>query len=122
MSRLLFSTGILIYNYLLEHGDAYILEIYRAFKKEKGKWISWRDQPLKVGSYQNFRNYIFWLQRLGLIEFIRKEPSSTPDLQPRRYYKLSSQGREKRGLFFDPRRKLYPKSWKKSHCSVRVKS
>jgi len=87
-----------------------------AFQEDKKSLMSWRNQPLKTGTYQNFRNYIWWLRKLGLIEFSREKPSKIPGLQPRRYYKLSSKGKEKPDLFCNPRRDLYPKSWKKSNA------
>ena len=117
MQKLVVSTGLFIYNYLLEHEEAYISQIYRAFKREKGSFTNWKNRPLKTGSYQNFRNYIWWLRKLGLIEFSREEPSSIPSLQDRRYYRLSSRGRKKQDLFSNPGRDLYLESWKRHHQS-----
>ena len=111
------STGVFIYNYLLEHEEAYVSQIYRAFKEEKKSLTGWRNRPLKTGSYQSFRNYIWWLHKLGLIEFSREETSTNPVLQPKRYYKLTGKGRKNQYLFFNPRRELYPESYEK-HLSL----
>jgi len=39
-------------------------------------------------SYSSVRRYFYILEKLGLIEFVREEPSKRPKLAPRRYYKL----------------------------------
>jgi len=85
----------------LEKGEAHIFEMYRELRKTKKK------ARLKPGSYQNFRNYIYILARLGLIEFTREEPPANPHLANRKYYKLTKKGREKPHLFTNPRKTLY---------------
>lgn len=105
------STGGFIRSYLEEHGEATITQLYRALREEK------RRLEVKVGGYANLRNYIYWLSRLGLVELSREEPSGNPHLkQPRRYYRLTKRGRELPAYaaeWANPRRRLYPSSWKK---------
>lgn len=104
------NTGMFIREHLLKVGEDYPFRMYRLLKNVK------KGLGLKMGSYQNFRNYIYWLRKLGLIEFVREEPSDNPVLvHPRRYYKLTKKGRERPGLFLNPRRALYPRSYIKSH-------
>jgi len=105
------NTGLFIRERLLECED-YPFHMYRLLKEAK------RRLGLKAGSYQNFRNYIFWLSRLGLIEFVREEPAEKKKpITPlnRRYYRLTEKGRRRPDLFINPRRLLYSASYKKSH-------
>ena len=104
------NTGLFIHRHLLEVGEDYPFNMYRLLKQRK------TAMGQKAGKYQNLRNYMYWLRRLGLIEYVRSEPSSNPHLKhPRRYYRLTRKGRERRELFNNPRRHLYRESWEKTH-------
>jgi len=105
----LYSVGQFIRSYLMEHGEAYVGELYREFSKGRKK---------HKDTYQSFRNYIYWFKKLGLIEFVRQEPSKNPNLKPRRFYRLTKKGRELSPYspeWSNPRRALYPGSWRKYH-------
>ena len=108
------STSLFIRRYLLERGEGYAMEIWRALKREREKL------GLKCGSYQSFRSN-FWsvLIKLGLIEFTgREEPASRPGLKARRYYRITP-GREDDPRwrnpqgYLDPRRRLGGRRYKK---------
>lgn len=106
------NTGIWIRTRLMKCGEDYPHHMYRLLKEKKKK------AGFKVGNYQNFRNYVYWLSHLGLIEFVREEPSSSPVLlSNRRYYRLTAKGRSLQSLeaWRNPRKYLYRESWKKSH-------
>jgi DNA-binding PadR family transcriptional regulator len=111
------SIGLFIRDYLLENGRAYPYEIYRAIRgelREKSRPI----RGLKRGSYQNIRNYFYWLTHLGLIEPEVEVPSEKPYLKDRRYYRLTAKGRRTppHSLeWLNPRRALYPESWEACH-------
>ena len=65
-SRLI-STGVFIRDYLLEKGEAYPYEIWKALAEEK------KILGLKPGSYVSFvANYILPLKKAGLIIEVRK--------------------------------------------------
>lgn len=102
------STGLFIRDHLLDVGEDYSQAIYRKLKKEKTK------RGVKVGSYSSFRQYMWWLAQLKLIEFARSESSQNPILQDRRYYRIVP-GAEDSPAWQNPRRYLYPKSWEKHH-------
>jgi len=103
--RKMVSTGMWIRDHLLQNVEDYIFNMWRQFKKFK-------KNP---GSYQNFRNYIYWLLQLELIKFVREEPSAVPDFQPRRIYTYVPENVDKEELWTNPRRALYPDSWEKGH-------
>jgi len=105
------STGVWIRDHLLEVGEDYPAGMYRKFKRAK------EEKGVSCGSYQSFRQYIWWLEKLGFIKFVRREPSKNPILEDRRYYRVVK-GREDDPGWRNPRRYLYPKSWaerKKHH-------
>lgn len=106
--RIFVSTGAFIRDHLLIVGKDYPFRMYQLLKEKKEK------RGAYVGSYQSFRNHIFWLRKLGLIEFVREEPSSNPHFQPRRYYRIV-EGKEDAEGWINPRKKLYPQSWKEHH-------
>ena len=65
-----YTTGEFIRDYLQEKGEAYIHETWMAFQDDL------REHGLEWwGKYSSFRRYFYILKRLGLIEFVRKEPS-----------------------------------------------
>lgn len=103
--RIMVSTGMFIRDHLLDVVEDYPFNMWRLFRKSKGK----------AGSYQNFRNYIYWLLKLNLIKFVREEPSRTPHLQPRRLYTYVAENVEKTELWRNPTRALYPENWMKHH-------
>jgi len=111
------STSQFIREYLLEHGEAYPYEVFKALR-EVLRSIGLPARGIKWGSYQNMRNYFYWLEKLGLIEPVRTEPSSNPNLQNKIYYRLTRKGIETPPdslEWTNPRRALYPKSWEEHH-------
>ena len=108
LPALLIGTGVWIRDHLLEVGEDYLAGMYREFKRDK------KAREVKCGSYQTFRQHIWWLRKLGLIEFVRSEPSENPVLEGRRYYRVVA-GRENDPAWRNPRRSLYPESYKKHH-------
>lgn len=102
------STGVWIRDHLLEVGEDYPLRMYKLLKREK------KLRGVKCGSYQSFRQYVWWLRRLELIEFVRSEPSENPVLEGRRYYRVV-EGKEDDPAWRNPRRSLYPESYRKHH-------
>ena len=110
MSRI--NTGLFIREHLLECGTDYPFRMYRLLKERK------KEAGLKVGKYQNFRNYVYWLSQLGLIEFVREEPSKKrAHMTPfnRRYYRLTAKGKREKEAWRNPRKYLYRESWGKGH-------
>ena len=105
------TTGIFIQNYLIEHKEAYPMEIWRALKEARGS--------IKVCSYQSFvSNYIWVLKQLGLIEKVRTEPASNPKFFARTYYRITPRKEKSRKWAhpqksLDPRRSLGSKRYKK---------
>jgi hypothetical protein len=70
------------------------------------------------GSYQNMRNYFYWLEKLGLIEFVEETPGSNPLMKSRRLYRLTPKGLAlppESTEWTNPRRALYPESWETYH-------
>jgi len=74
------SVGLFIRDYLLERGEACPYEVFKALQGKK-----------RGASYSSVRKFFHALERLGLIEFVRSEPSKRPKLAARRYYKLVSE-------------------------------
>lgn len=103
--RIMVSTGMWIRDYLLDVVEDYSYHMWTLFKETKRR----------PGSYKNFRNYIYLLQKLNLIKFVREEPSSAPHFQPRRVYTYVPANVEKVELWRNPTRVLYPKNWMKHH-------
>jgi len=103
--RIMVSTGMFIRDHLLETVQDYSYHMWMLFKETKKR----------PGSYQNFRNYIYWLLKLNLIKFVREEPSRTPHFKPRRYYTYVPANVEKEELWRNTTRALYPENWKKHH-------
>ena len=98
-----FTTGEFIREYLLRHGEAYIYEVWNAFRKkllEMGlKW--W-------GDYNSFRKYFNYLQKLNLIRFVREEPAEQPWMAPRRYYTIVPENIDVIEAWTRPQVILYP--------------
>lgn len=106
--RAILSTGM-FREHLLNVGEDYPFRMYQLLK-EKKKAAGIEEKG--IGSYQNFRNYLYWLRKLGLIELAREEPSENPHFQPRRCYRIV-EGMEDAEGWVNPRKHLYPESWKK---------
>ncbi len=80
--------SIFIRDYLTTNLDSWAMEIYTAYKtavlaqpKHRGKGHR------KVGSYQNFRDYMFMLRQLGLVTYLRDKAGEieTEDAENRPY-------------------------------------
>lgn len=69
-------TGLAIREYLNYVGEGYPYEFYICFKRVKPST-----------SYESVRRYFYILKRLGLIEPVRREPSSKGGF-PRTYYRI----------------------------------
>jgi len=102
--RRMVSTSMWIRDHLLQNVEDYIFSMWRQFKEFK-------KNP---GSYQNFRNYIYWLLQLKLIRFVREEPSDNPAFQPRRIYTYVPEKIDDEA-WRNPRKALYLESWEKGH-------
>lgn len=107
--RFLISTGMWIREHLLAVEEDYPFHMWTLLRKMKVA------ADVEAGTYQNFRNYIFWLTKLNLIRFTREEPSANPFLKPRRYYTYVPENIDKIDLWRNPRRHLYPETWEKYH-------
>jgi hypothetical protein len=98
-----FPTGIFIRDYLLKHGRAYIYEVWDSFRrtlKEMG-YESW-------GSYDSFRKYFNYLQRLNLIRPVGEGRASRPWLARRRYFELVPENADVLEAWSRPQVILYP--------------
>jgi len=114
-----FSTSGWIRDHLIEkYPDSdYVHQMYQEFQKEITKWWLERGKEpgeFKVGTYQNFRNYIWWLKKLGLIEKVKSEPSEKPQLQDRNHYRIVWEKKDD-DAWSNPRKALYPESYEKKH-------
>jgi len=75
-------TSLFIRSYLKENVEAYIQQMWNAYRRFCLK------NGYRPPSRQSFGNYIWMLRKLGLIEFVREEKGLKKTL--RRYYKLNS--------------------------------
>ncbi len=103
------STSLFIRNFLLDHGEAYPYQVYKALRarlKEEG-------YPKRRGFYQSIRNYFYWLKELGLIEVSRTAPADRAILKDRSYYKIITSKADDLALWKNPRGALYPASCQK---------
>jgi len=101
------STSLFIRDFLLEQGEAYPYQIYKALRarlKEEG-------YPKRRGSYQSIRNYFYWLKELGLIEVSRTAPADRAILKDRSYYRIVTSKANDLALWKSPRGALYPDSY-----------
>lgn len=73
--------GHFIRDYLIEKGEAYVYEIYRAYRD----WC--RKNKIHGISYEGMRAYIYALKKLGLIELSRIE-GGVGKLAHRHYYRV----------------------------------
>ncbi|MDI6884800.1 MAG: hypothetical protein QMD22_00330 [archaeon] len=104
-------TGLFIRDYLLDHGEGYAMQIWRALKEKRGS--------KKVCSYSSFvANYIWILRQLGLIEKVRTEAARNRAYYDRVYYRITP-GKEQSQEWnapqktLDPRRALGSKKYRK---------
>ena len=77
-----------IINYLKEKGEAYVLEMYREWKRRCFQV----EHP--AGTYETFRKLIYQLKRQGIIEPVRIEPR--PFGFDRVYYRLKKTEEEEK--------------------------
>jgi len=100
----LLPTGLFVHDYLLEHKQAYVQEIWRALKAERA------EMGITVGSYQSFRmNYIYVLKKLGLIGPVKRERvPEQPSWFARVYYSITP-GREDDRAWRHPQIALDPR-------------
>lgn len=89
-------TGLAIREFLLAVGEGYPYWFYRCFKKVK-----------PTTSYQSVARYFYILRKLGLIEFVREEPSNSRF--PRKYFRIVP-GREDDPAWLHPQEELYPET------------
>ncbi|PMB75049.1 MAG: hypothetical protein C0193_02440 [Candidatus Bathyarchaeota archaeon] len=98
----LFPLGSYIKGYIEKYGEVNPYTIYSLLKHFRAE-----------ESYQNIKNYFWWLTKLGLIEPARKEKAK---IGYKTFYRLTSKGLSlspDNVMWANPRRALYPKSWKK---------
>lgn len=88
-------TGLAIREYLSHVGEGYPYEFYKCFQKIK-----------PTTSYASVRRYFYILKRLGLIEPVRKEPSSKGGFK-RTYYRIVIYDDPR---WFAPQEALYPET------------
>lgn len=79
--------GIYIRTYFQKEGPAYGYQMFKDYEKfvSHPVFTETTERPPRPGSYQAFGNYMWWLQKLGLIKLDREEPGTRG--LPRRYYK-----------------------------------
>jgi len=121
----IFPFGLFIRDFLLQQEEAYPSQIWQEYRKIKEHFTSTgkeRILPKRQGSYQTVRNYIYWLESLGLIEktkkvemkkekMKRKERGS--GLRPQkssiyyRYYRITEKGKKEKEMWKNPKKALY---------------
>ena len=67
------STSQFIKQYLTDHNEAYIWEMWTALKKRFSPSPETKYKNYQLGSYDSFRRFIWVLKKLRLIELVRKE-------------------------------------------------
>ena len=123
-----FPLGLFIKDMFLRYGEVYPNQVWTKLRELRKKFTltgeKRRFSERGWGSYQNVRNYFYWLERLGLIERTRKVAVSEAKirgevekrgsgLRPRgeevyyRYYRLTSRGRREKNAWINPRKALY---------------
>jgi len=126
-----FPTGLFIKDMLLRYGEVYPNQVWTKLR-ELRKNFTLTGEPRAFpkrgwGSYQNIKNYFYWLERLGLIERTRKVEVREmkisgevdrrgPGLRPRgrpvyhQYYRLTPKGVTEKEAWINPVKALYPES------------
>jgi hypothetical protein len=79
-------TSLFIRSYLKENGEAYIQQMWNAYRKHCLK------NSYKPPSRQSFGNYVWMLRKLELIKFARQEEGLKGTL--RHYFKLNPEKME----------------------------
>ena len=124
----IFPVGLFIKDLFLRYGEVYPNQAWRKMRKLR-RDFTLTGEPRAFpkrgwGSYQNIKNYFYWLERLGLIERTRRveveqmKVSGEADrrgrgLRPRgrpvyhQYYRLTEKGKREREAWMNPRRALY---------------
>jgi hypothetical protein len=95
-------TGAFIKQHLLERGSDYVWRSYKAFCEKL------KQEGQTPPRYETFRQYIYCLAKLGLIEFDREEPAKTTNAFNRRYYRLV-------------KRNLQSKDWENPRAALDMK-
>jgi len=98
--------GMFILEYLLtsETGDAYIWDIYKAWR-ESEYFQNW-----KAGKGPRaFYNYFWYLKKLGLVEETRREEVLGKPF-PRIYYRVTPGAEQFQYAWINPKAVLYPKT------------
>jgi hypothetical protein len=99
--------GILSKEYLLEHQEGCVADIYRALSQEierlNGERIQIGERPFRRPNYSSFARYFHWFLILGLIERTdKREPAIYDFLQKRVFYRLTDKGRAEERAWQDP--------------------
>ena len=84
------STSQFIKDYLTEHEEAYIWEMWKALVEYFSPKPETRFKRYQLGSYDSFRRFIWILKKLELIELSWKEEGRFG----KRYYKLVGENRD----------------------------
>jgi len=110
----IYPTGLFIRDYLLKHKTAYPQEIWKALKAAR-KSVS-EELGESTSRYENFwRNYIYVLKKLGLIEPVRRVANpKQPMWFPRTYYRIVP-GRENDPRWVHPQIALDPRRGKSEY-------
>lgn len=98
------TTGEFIREYLLEHGRAYVYEMWNAYRKKL------EEMGVYWGSYDNFRRYIYMLKKLNLIRPVGTETALNPKLHERVYYELVPENVNMIEAWTRPQIILYPET------------
>ena len=108
-----------IRGYLLEKGEAYVKELFEGYRDfcEKARKYGVKIKP---SSYQQMKETVWLLKRLGLILQSRKEPSKRRGYFKRTYYRVNPDMIDSPD-WKHPLQALYPKSdWSKISARKKV--
>lgn len=105
MTRKLKTWGVFVRDYLLNKGEAYIQEIWRAYN------LYLMQNGYRSIEYPTMRKYIWILRKLGLITNTRIEYHEDPHgyLSPRVFIKIV-EGKENDEAWYNPQ-KAYNPEW-----------
>jgi len=124
----IFPVGLFIKDLLLRYGEVFPNQVWTEMRELRKKYTLTGEPRVAPkrgwGSYQNIKNYFYWLERLGLIERTKKVEVSEikadrkergSGLRPRgrpvyyQYYRLTEKGRREKEAWLNPRKALYGK-------------
>lgn len=91
--------GLFIKGILTKEDEVNPYEIYKRIQTLK---LVHENMPRFNYDYQYVRNIFYYLSQLGLITFSRVGASSKPGLEPKRYYRLTPEGRKAENKWFNP--------------------